>query len=368
MIARFGHVNILHIAKFEGSPFQGVSVAVPQHVRYQARLANVALVNVAESGARSHDGRCLHLGKGQPITELPHPFDHPDLVVFHEVYKPEFLKLGRQLESAGIPYVIVPHGCLTAGAQHIKPLKKALGNALLFNRFIGNAEALQFLSEAEMSASARFGKPGFIGTNGVRVPETCKESFRETGLKIVYVGRLDVHIKGLDLMVEAVSKCASVMRAAGATLSMFGPKDSDGFQMIAKMIDDLAIGDIVHLYHEVIGVEKEQVLLDADAFIQTSRSEGMPLGVLEALAYGLPCLLTKGTTLGDVAVERGFGWVAECSAEGISDAMVAMLGDAENLLSMSVNARAFVSEEMTWEKVSEQAVSHYEEIFGRASS
>ena len=138
--------------------------------------------------------------------------------------------------------------------------------------------------------------------------------------------------------------------------------------MIAKMIDDLAIGDIVHLYHEVIGVEKEQVLLDADAFIQTSRSEGMPLGVLEALAYGLPCLLTKGATLGDVAVERGFGWVAECSAEGISDAIIAMLGDAGCLRSMSSNARGFVSEEMTWEKVSEQAVSHYEEIFGRASS
>lgn len=360
-------MNILHIAKIEDSPFQGVAVAIPEHVRYQSRIADAALVNINDDDFSHRGICCLRFGKGRSLSELPHPFDHPDIVVFHEVYKPEYLKLGRQVEHAGIPYVIVPHGCLTVGAQHIKPLKKTLGNTLLFNRFIEGAAALQFLSEKEMRESDRFGMPGFIGTNGVCLPESRKESFRSTGLKIVYVGRLDVHIKGLDLMVEAVSACSSLFRESGATLNMYGPNDSDGFRKIGKMIDDFAISDIAHLHHEVIGQKKEAVLLDADVFMQTSRSEGMPMGVLEALSYGLPCLLTKGTTLGDAAAEGGFGWNAECSVEGIAEAMIEMLLGAESLPSMSANARDFVSKEMTWEKTTEEAVSHYEKILGTAS-
>ena len=48
-----------------------------------------------------------------------------------------------------------------------------------------------------------------------------------------------------------------------------------------------------------LGKSKEQVLLDADVFIQTSRTEGLPTAVLEAMSYKIPVLITKGTGLYD---------------------------------------------------------------------
>ena len=50
------------------------------------------------------------------------------------------------------------------------------------------------------------------------------------------------------------------------------------------------MGEVVKLNREIDEEEKRQILLDTDVFIQTSRFEGMPMGILEALSYGLPCL------------------------------------------------------------------------------
>ena len=47
----------------------------------------------------------------------------------------------------------------------------------------------------------------------------------------------------------------------------------------------------------VYGDNKVKVLLDTDIFILTSRYEGMPMGVLEAWSYGIPCILSDGTNM-----------------------------------------------------------------------
>lgn len=50
------------------------------------------------------------------------------------------------------------------------------------------------------------------------------------------------------------------------------------------------------------------VLLQTDLFIQTSRHEGMPMGLLEALSIGVPCLVTVGTSLGHIIkIQRWMG-------------------------------------------------------------
>ena len=73
--------------------------------------------------------------------------------------------------------------------------------------------------------------------------------------------------------------------------------------------------DLVELHEAIDGSEKEAELLSADVFIQTSRSEGMSMGILEALSYGVPCLVTRGTNLGEIIEQYDAGWVAETNAE-----------------------------------------------------
>ena len=85
-------MTIIHVANIDPSILGGVQVAVPQMVRAQSRYANVALMNT--HGGYIPDVHGIHYdGESFSITELEPPFNFPDLIVFHELYRFEYIKL-----------------------------------------------------------------------------------------------------------------------------------------------------------------------------------------------------------------------------------------------------------------------------------
>lgn len=58
--------------------------------------------------------------------------------------------------------------------------------------------------------------------------------------------------------------------------------------------------------------------------------EGMPMGILEAASYGLPCLITEGTMLGESVKKYDAGWVAQTNAESIAEHLKTAVYDWEN--------------------------------------
>lgn len=53
-------------------------------------------------------------------------------------------------------------------------------------------------------------------------------------------------------------------------------------------VADVILGDMVKVSNPISGQEKVDVLLKSDVFIQTSRYEGIPMGILRALFYVIP--------------------------------------------------------------------------------
>jgi glycosyltransferase involved in cell wall biosynthesis len=128
----------------------------------------------------------------------------------------------------------------------------------------------------------------------------------------------------------------------------------------------LTLPDVdVVFFGPAFGEDKEALLWSAEAFILPSFSEGLPMSVLEAWAYGLPVLMTPECNL-----PEGFASGAALeirSGEGsFQDGMRTLLEmtDQERA-AMGLRGRRLVEERFTWPKVAAQMRRLYEELLGR---
>ena len=351
---------VLHFACISDSKTNGVCVVVPLHVQAQGRYAQTALINISNAEIACAETQ-LRFEKPFDIRSLPAPFDRPDLVVFHECYRPDYLAIAGNLRKYKIPYVIVPHGELQEEAQKRKHLKKAAANLLLFNRFINRAAALQCLSENERKAT-RFGKKKIVATNGIDIPSRTKSSFSAEGVKFIYIGRYEWRMKGIDLMLDAIKAKEDFLRENGCRFILYGPDAFGRFAAVSEMVRERQIGDLVSLNLAIVGEEKIRALLDADIFIQTSRYEGMPMGILEAMSYGLPCLVTEGTFLGRDVADAQAGWVAETTAESIAARLVEAVKDRARWPEYGRGGRETAQKRFSWDVVAEKTLAQYKKL------
>lgn len=351
---------IIHIANIDVSVIGGVQVAVPQMIKAQSQFASVGFINT--HGDVIDGVQMLEYCGTFELEKFPSPFNNPDIIVFHEVYRFEYIKIYKAIRKTKIPYIVLPHGCLSKQAQKRKFAKKITGNIVFFNSFLKSAQAIQYLSDNEARMSAFSMYPSFVAGNGIDIPEKKKISFFNDGIKIIYIGRLEILTKGLDLLIEAIKKIAPLLRQNNARIEIYGPDYDGAHELLRKAITKYNISDLISVNKETMGVEKERVLLSADCFIQTSRTEGLPMGPLEALGYGLPCIVTDGVGLGELIESFGAGYRCETSVDGIADVIKQFILEREKVSSMSSAASDMIATKFDRNLIAKKTVSKYSQI------
>lgn len=350
-------MTILHICAVENKMSNGATVAALNHINEQAKSgkARIKVCHVKNENLpwTSQVEVVLYEDLFKVWNEL-------DLVIFHEIYYARFFKVAKCLRERSIPYLVIPHGGLTYGAQSQRRLPKIFVNTFWAKAFIRNAIAIHFLSEREYESSRAWNKKYMISPNGVHIPSVQKEY--ETGkdsLELIYIGRINLFYKGLDMLCKACEQIREEMTKYKIHITIYGPREGADYDKLEEMIDIYQLHEVISVCDGVFGEKKINVMLQADAFIQPSRSEGQPMGILDAMAIGLPVIITPGTSFDKFVSTNDCGWVTVCDKNILAETILQVQEEKELLPEKSVRARECAIEHFQWENVAKKTIEKY---------
>jgi len=172
---------------------------------------------------------------------------------------------------------------------------------------------------------------------------------------IVFLGRKH-QIKRLDLLADAFIDVRAMHPSAHLILA--GPDEHALMPALMRRLS--AHAGFVHVLDTVTGNDKWALLRDADVFVQCSDSESFGLVVVEALAAGVPVVVTRTCPWPEV-VSHGCGFWVEQTAPAIAAAIATLIEDPARRLRMSERATAFVRERYSWDIVAREMVQLYSE-------
>ena len=367
-------MNILFISKLSGNLWAGPNNSVPAQINAQQEFDNCFWYNLNDIKLDNWtinglDCKNLIDYKRGRLNDLPNPFNRPDIAVVEEVYCYPFQRIISDLIKQSIPYVIVPRSTLTKQAQGNKSLKKAIGNAFWFNHMVRNASALQYLTEAEMRDSIGQWRVRYnIIPNGIKASGYPNGSKIRHGINGVYIGRVDIYQKGFDILIEAIAKVQSDLRSEMFHLNVYGPNREDAYIKVRELSLSYGVEDIISINGPVYNEEKKQILQNADVFIMSSRFEGLPMSLIEAISYGIPCVITKGTNLVDEVQQNKAGWVAENNSDSLAKALHQMTKE-QRLFDEKGNNAYLLSKAYSWREIAKKThMWLYEIVNGKDDS
>jgi glycosyltransferase involved in cell wall biosynthesis len=127
-----------------------------------------------------------------------------------------------------------------------------------------------------------------VAPNGVDIPNDIASYSKRRGSYILFLGRIEVNQKGLDLLLNAYSKTAF---KRDIRLVIAGTGSTRELKKLHELIDTLGIRHRIDLKGRVTGKEKSSLLEGALFGVVSSRYETFSLSALEMLGFGVPLIL-----------------------------------------------------------------------------
>lgn len=161
----------------------------------------------------------------------------------------------------------------------------------------------------------------------------------DSDLRVVFVGRT-TRAKGFPTLVKAV------LRVEGIRLSVVGAAaEGEAPELVAERDELLgaltAAGRLDHR-STVDPAEMPGVYRDADVFVLPSLEEGMPISILEAMASGLPCVVTMVGGVVDIvelAASKGLITVPVSDVDALVAVLTRLRDDDEYRITLGREAR-----------------------------
>lgn len=295
-----------------------------------------------------------------------------DVVHIHTLYRFTSTVAAHYCRRYGVPYILRPHGTLDPFLFRRHRLRKRIYESLFEIRNLRSAAAVHFTANEEMRLAQSLGLHfrGIVVPLGVDVETPTDRDqlrnnfyhdFPETRGKrvILFLSRLNFK-KGLDLLAKAFGSVARVH--PDVHLFLAGPDDEGYGKKVRQWLDDEDALPRTTFAGMLSGERKAAAIAAAEMLVLPSYSENFGFAVVEALAAGVPAIISNKVNIWREVNDAGAGLVVNCDAEELARAISTLLGDAELRRSLANAGKLLVAEKFTWPGVAAKMIAVYREV------
>jgi glycosyltransferase involved in cell wall biosynthesis len=283
-------------------------------------------------------------------------FKKTDVVHMHDVFILPQILVGYIAVAIKKPLFVSPHGVL----DPVRFQRRSLIKRLLFSivePLFHKAIMIIATSPKEAKDLKKLGFsnvltiPNGIPLNNVK-PSHQYSRYKSKKITLLYVGKLHPQ-KGLFELLQAFEKTNNAFQ-----LLIAGPNDGSVHE-IQNYIQDKKLSDI-HLLGFVNDKQKQELFELADVFVYPSHAEGFSISILEALAAGLPVLITDGCNFPEVReFDAGFVVKNEDLIKQLKQALMKISRSPNDLKTMKKNAKKLVKDKYTIDRMAQ----HFEHLY-----
>ncbi len=200
----------------------------------------------------------------------------------------------------------------------------------------------------------------FRPVSDTAIKDQLKSQFGIKGRSIVYMGRVSYE-KNIDQVLKAFA--LMVKEIADFKLMIVG--DGPERKNLEKLAENLGIKNNVIFTGFLYKEDLVRALQANDIFITASKSENMPLSVLEAMATGLPVITVKEKGLGEIVKENVNGFFAETdNPKDVAEKTLKLLTDSRLIEKFSIASRNLALE-YSKEKVAAKLEEAYKKVLNK---
>ena len=273
-----------------------------------------------------------------------------DVLTLSGMWQPTAIAACRAAQKAGVPYVVFVDGGFNPWAWRYKRWKKAIYWMLFEKRNFAKSAAIRFTAEQERENAIRLmprSCSSFIVPNGIdpskfTINEAEARDFRArigvpvAGRLVGYVGRIHP-VKGLDLLLKAFALVSVGDRPPH--LALIGPEEAGESRKLRTLAGDLGILPRVHFVPLVSGRELVAAYAAEDVFALPSHGENFGMSAVEAMACGVPVIISEHVDIAREIVAAGAGIELQRDVDLWRKTLTELLVNAEWRCAMGKKAR-----------------------------
>ena len=272
-----------------------------------------------------------------------------DLAHIHAVFSHACVAAASACRKRRVPYLVRPLGTLDPWSLKQKRARKSLFWHLGVNRMLRGAAAIHYTTDEEK----RLVEANLKLTRGVVVPNSIDLSFVERSIEPFYQQRPELgnnpYIlalsrmhpkKGFELLIESFAALKKRGMFGAWRLVFAGDGDAEYVNQLKARTRREGLNEDAIFVGWLDDDNKYAALKGASLMALPSYQENFGISLIEAMAYGVPVLVSPHVNLAPEIMETGAGWIAALSKENLSTTLAEALGSERERKHRGTKGRA----------------------------